>query len=150
MATRFRYRLHEVDTVVGGMLMLPATPDVIASFIAEAEAAPEELSTIANVMPAPPMPFVPAEHHGRLVIMALMAYAGDVAAGRAAVAPFRALATPIADMVRPMPYPEIYPPEEGGYHPVAAAAHDVRRHDRARGGRNDPRSPRGLDRLHGA
>ena len=121
VATRFQFRLHEVNTIVGGMLILPATPDVIASFIAEAEAAPDELSTIANVMPAPPMPFVPAEHHGRLVVMALMAYAGEVEGGERAIAPFRALATPIVDMVRPMRYPEIYPPDEGEYHPVAAA-----------------------------
>jgi FAD/FMN-containing dehydrogenase len=121
VATRFQFRLHEVDTIVGGMLMLPATPDVIASFVAEAEAAPDELSTIANVMPAPPMPFVPAEHHGRLVVMALMAYAGEVEGGERAIAPFRALTTPIVDMVRPMRYPEIYPPDEGGYHPVAVA-----------------------------
>jgi FAD/FMN-containing dehydrogenase len=118
VATRFQFRLHELDTVVGGMLMLPATPDIIASFIAEAEAAPEELSIIANVMPAPPMPFVPAEHHGRLIIMALICYAGAADAGERAIAPFRALVTPIADMVRPIRYPEIYPPEEEGYHPV--------------------------------
>jgi FAD/FMN-containing dehydrogenase len=120
VATRFHYRLHALNTVVGGILLLPATPAVIASFIAEAEAAPDELSTIANVMPAPPMPFVPQEHHGKLVIMALMCYAGEGEAGERAIAPFRALARPIVDMVRPMPYPEIYPPEEGDYHPVAA------------------------------
>jgi FAD/FMN-containing dehydrogenase len=120
VATRFQFRLHEVDTIVGGMLILPATPDVIASFIVEAEAAPEELSTIANVMPAPPpMPFVPTELHGRLVVMAMLVYAGPVEAGERAIAPFRALATPLVDMVRPMPYPEIYPPEEEGYHPIA-------------------------------
>jgi FAD binding domain/Berberine and berberine like len=107
--------------VVGGLLLLPATPEVVASFVAEAQAAPEELSTIANVMPAPPLPFVPAEHHGRLVIMATLAYAGDPDAGQRAVAPFRALATPIADLVRPMPYPQIYPPEEEGFHPTAAS-----------------------------
>jgi FAD/FMN-containing dehydrogenase len=120
VATRFQFRLHELDTIVGGMLLLPATPDVIVSFIAEAEAAPEELSIIANIMPAPPMPFVPAEHHGRLIIMALICYAGATDTGERAIAPFRALATPIADIVRPMRYPEIYPPEEGAYHPVAA------------------------------
>ncbi|MEX0667931.1 MAG: FAD-binding oxidoreductase, partial [Acidimicrobiia bacterium] len=49
VATRFQFRLQEVDTIVGGFMMLPATPDVIAAFIAEAEAAPDELSTIANV-----------------------------------------------------------------------------------------------------
>src|SRR3989442_15657118 len=74
VVTRFQYRLHPVGTIVGGMMMLPASPDVIHSFIALAEAAPEELSTIANVMPAPPMPFVPAEHHGKLVIFAMLCY----------------------------------------------------------------------------
>ena len=114
VATRFRYRLHEVDTIVGGMLVLPATPEVIASFVAEAEAAPEGLSAIANIMPAPPMPFVPAEHHGRLVIMAMLVYAGEVGAGERAVAPFRALATPLADTVGPKPYPEMYEPTGPG------------------------------------
>jgi len=121
VATRFKFRLHELDSVVGGMLVLPATPDTIASFVAEAEAAPEELSAIANVMTAPPMPFLPEEVHGRLIIMAIMVYAGEAQAGERVIAPFRALATPLADMVRPMRYPEIYPPEEGGYHPVAAS-----------------------------
>ncbi|MGH2805067.1 MAG: FAD-binding oxidoreductase, partial [Thermoleophilaceae bacterium] len=121
VATRFRYRLHEVRTIVGGMLFLPATPEVIASFVEAAEDAPEELSTIANVMPAPPMPFLPAEHHGRLVVMAMLTYAGPVDAGERAVARFRALAKPIADMVRPMSYPEMYPPDEEGFHPVASA-----------------------------
>ncbi len=120
VATRFRYRLHQVDTIVGGMLILPATPEVIHSFVAEAEAAPEELSTIANIMVAPPMPFFPAEVHGRLVIMAMLAFAGEAEAGERAIAPFRALATPIADMVKPMRYPEIYPPEDDDYHPVAS------------------------------
>jgi hypothetical protein len=92
---------------------------VITGFIEAAEAAPEELSAIANVMPAPPMPFVPAEHHGELVVMALMVYAGKTEAGQGAVAPFRALATPIADMVRPMRYPEMLEPVEEDYHPVA-------------------------------
>jgi hypothetical protein len=121
VATRFQFRLHEVDTIVGGMLVLPATPEVIASFVAEAEAAPEELSTIANVMPAPPMPFLPAGVHGQLVIMAILVYTGEIQAGERAIAPFRALAEPIADMVKPMRYPEIYPPDEDDHHPVATA-----------------------------
>jgi FAD/FMN-containing dehydrogenase len=119
VATRFQYRLQEVGSFVGGMLMVPATAECIAGFIAASESAPEELSGIANVMPAPPMPFVPEEHHGQLVIMALMGYAGDAEAGERALAPFRALATPIVDMLKPMPYPEIYPPEDPDYHPLA-------------------------------
>jgi FAD/FMN-containing dehydrogenase len=121
VATRFRYRLHALPTVVGGMLLLPATAESIAGFIAQAEAAPEEFSAIANVMKAPPMPFVPEEAHGKLAIMALVCFAGDEEEGQHVLAPFRALAEPLADMVRPIPYPEIYPPEEEGYHPTATA-----------------------------
>ena len=121
MATRFQFRLHELGPMYGGMLILPATPDVIAGFIAEADAAPDELSTIANVMTAPPMPFLPKELYGKLIVMAMLVYAGAPEAGESVIAPFRALATPIADMVHPMRYPEVYPPEPEGYHPVAAA-----------------------------
>ena len=121
VATRFQYRLHDVGKIVGGMLMLPATAEVIESFIALAEAAPEELSTIANVMPAPPMPFVPAEQHGKLVIFGMLCYAGAVEAGERAVAPFRALATPIVDLVKPCRYPEMYPPEDESYHPIGTS-----------------------------
>ena len=121
VATRFRFRLHEVGTIVGGMLFLPATAEIVARFIEEAESAPEEFTTIANVMPAPPMPLVPEEAHGKMIIMAMVAYAGDVEAGERAVAPFRALATPYADMVRPMSYPEMFLPDDDSYHPTAVA-----------------------------
>jgi FAD/FMN-containing dehydrogenase len=122
VATRFQFRLHEIDAIVGGLLILPATPEVIASFVAEAEAAPEELSAIANIMVAPPMPFLPSEAHGKLIVMALVCCAGEVEAGERAVAPFRALAEPIADHVRPMPYPEIYQLLEGGPGPPEEVA----------------------------
>jgi FAD/FMN-containing dehydrogenase len=125
VATRFRYRLHPVDRIVGGMLLLPATAEVIAGLVAEAEAAPEELSVIANIMRAPPMPMVPEEQHGQLIIMALLAYAGEVEAGARAVAPLWALAAPIADLVRPMPYPEIYQFTEGGPGPDHEAARSL-------------------------
>ena len=123
VGTRFHYRLHEVGTVVGGVLILPATPDNIMSFVAAAEAAPEELTTIANVMKAPPMPFLPEELIGRPVIYGMLVNVGSVEAGERAVAPFRGLDEPIADMVRPMPYPEIFMEEEGAeeFHPLAAA-----------------------------
>jgi FAD/FMN-containing dehydrogenase len=121
VATRFRYRLHELPRVHGGMLLLPATAETISRFIDLADSAPEELTTIANVMPAPPMPFVPTEHHGRLSIMALMCYAGAGEDAEQALAPFRALAEPIADLVREIPYPELYPPDDPEYHPTAYA-----------------------------
>jgi FAD/FMN-containing dehydrogenase len=120
VATRFKFRLHPVEPFVGGILFLPATPEVVAGFVAEAAVAPEELSTIANVMTAPPLPFLPEELHGKLVVTAMVAYAGEVEDGERAIAPLRALAEPVADMVRQMSYAEMYPPEEEEYRPVAA------------------------------
>jgi FAD/FMN-containing dehydrogenase len=121
VATNFKYRLHEVGAVMGGLLILPATSDSIAGFMAELESAPEELSSIANIMPAPPMPGVPEEVVGQVVIFALMCWAGDEAAGEEALKPFRALGTPLMDDVKPIPYPQIYPPEDPDYHPAAVA-----------------------------
>jgi FAD/FMN-containing dehydrogenase len=108
VATRFRLRLHQISEIVGGMLVLPATPEVITGFLEAAGAAPEELSTIANVMLAPPMPFIPEEAHGEPILIGMFAYVGPVEEGEAVIAPFRALAEPYADMVRPMRYPELY------------------------------------------
>jgi FAD/FMN-containing dehydrogenase len=121
VATQFRYRLVELGQVYGGILIQPATPEVVSTFIAEAEAAPEELSIITNVVTAPPVPFLPPEVHGRLVVMGLMVYAGAPEDGDRAVAPFRAAATPIADMLRPMRYPEMFQPAQEGYHPIASS-----------------------------
>jgi FAD/FMN-containing dehydrogenase len=53
------------------------------------------------------------------VIVALLCYAGPTDTGERALAPFRALAEPVVDMVRTMPYREIYPPQEAGFHPTA-------------------------------
>jgi FAD/FMN-containing dehydrogenase len=121
VVTRFRFALQGVGEVYGGMLFLPATPEVIVGFMEAAEAAPEELSTIANVMSAPPMPFIPEEAHGTPIVMGMMTYAGDVAEGERVVEGFRTLATPLADMVAAIPYPQMYPPEDPDYHPVAAS-----------------------------
>jgi len=108
VVTRLCLRLHGIDQVVGGMLVLPASADVISGLVAAADVAPDDLSIIAKVMKAPPLPFIPREQHGKLVVMARMVYAGEPATGEKAIAPRRALATPLADLVRPMRYPAMY------------------------------------------
>jgi hypothetical protein len=72
-------------------------------------------------MPAPPMPFLPAEVHGKMVILGMVAYAGDDEAAQKAIAPFRALAKPYADFIKPGPYLQMYPPEDPDYHPTAVS-----------------------------
>jgi hypothetical protein len=108
VVTRFVYRLVEVGLVVGGGIALRATPDVLVGLVREAKAAPDELTLISFVMPAPPAPFIPPDRVGELVVMVLGVHAGDLEAGQAAWAPIRALGEPVADLVGPMPYPAIY------------------------------------------
>jgi FAD/FMN-containing dehydrogenase len=108
VVTAFSYGAHPVGLVFGGMLALPATADNLRAFERVAAAAPRDLTTIVFLMHLPPMPFLPAELHGRLAIVAGVVYAGDPANGPAAVAPLRAIDTPLADTLAPMPYPAIY------------------------------------------
>ena len=122
VATRFQFRLHEVDTVVGGHAH-PAGDArghrrVHRRGGGRAGGAVDHRQRHARAADAVPA----GELHGKLIVMAMLVYAGDAGGRRARLAPFRALATPIADMVRPMRYPEIYPPEDRSYHPTAVGA----------------------------
>ncbi len=108
VATRLQLRLHEISEIVGGMMILPATPKTITGFLEAADAAPEELSTIANVMIAPPMPFIPEAAHGKPVMIAQAAYVGPPERPRRCSRRSATLAEPLADMLRPMRYPELY------------------------------------------
>ncbi|HEU5363252.1 MAG TPA: FAD-binding oxidoreductase [Gaiellaceae bacterium] len=111
VVTRFDYRLHPVDLVTGGMLALPATPETLAGLVRALDAAPEELSAIVNVLLAPPLPFVPPELVGTPLALALLVHAGPLDEGAEAFSPLRALAAPVADFVRPLPFREMFTAE---------------------------------------
>jgi FAD/FMN-containing dehydrogenase len=119
IVTRFKFKLNPLPAFTGGMMALPATAETIDGFVKAAKEAPVELSTIANIMPAPPMPFLPKEWVGKLIILAMLAYSGDDAAAQDALKPFRALAKPLADFVKPGPYMQMFPPEDPNYKPIA-------------------------------
>ena len=125
IATSFEYDLVDAGLVYGGGLILPATWNVLRGIAPLAAAAPEGLTVIANYMPAPPAPFVPASILGQPIVMLLGVYAGDRAGGEAAWAPFRALAEPIADLVGPMPYPAVYAFTEGATVPAPSVNRSI-------------------------
>src|SRR5215213_9832020 len=107
IVTEFVFRLAPVSQVLGGELMLPASREVLRGYLNYAASAPDDLTTIANLMYAPPAPHVPQEHVGELVLSILVCWTGDIVDGERALAPLKALATPIADAVAPIPYPQI-------------------------------------------
>jgi FAD/FMN-containing dehydrogenase len=108
IVTELRFRLHPLGLVTGGALALPLTREVLRGLVDVSETAPEALSQITTIMALPPAPFVPSDAVGTPAVVVLPVHAGDPADGEAVMAPFRALATPIADLLGPIPYPAIY------------------------------------------
>jgi FAD/FMN-containing dehydrogenase len=108
IVTEFSYQLATVGQILGGELLLPATREVLRGYLDYVATAPDDLTTIANLMHAPPAPHVPEARVGEAVLSILICWTGSLAEGERALAPLRALATPVADAVGPMPYPEIY------------------------------------------
>ena len=94
--------------VTGGALFLPLTREVLRGLVDASVEAPDELTQITFVMRLPPAPFVPPELVGTPAVVVMPVHAGPLDEGAAAMAPFRALATPLIDMVGPMPYPAMY------------------------------------------
>jgi FAD/FMN-containing dehydrogenase len=69
-----------------------------------ANEAPDELTTWAVMRKAPPLPFLPAEWHGKEVLIFAACYSGDMAEGEKATRALRALGKPIADVISPHPF----------------------------------------------
>jgi hypothetical protein len=107
--------------IFGGALFMPPTKEVLRSLGPIAASAPEELTTISFLMAAPPAPFIPAELHGKTTLAIMFVFDGDAEAGQAAIEPFRQVATPMAEMVMPMPYPGIYEMLKDAEDPTPAA-----------------------------
>jgi FAD/FMN-containing dehydrogenase len=100
---------------------MPPTREVLRSLGPIAASAPEALTTISFLMAAPPAPFIPAELHGQPTLAVMFVFDGDPEAGQAAIEPFRQVATPMAELVMPMPYPAIYELLEAAETPRPAA-----------------------------
>lgn len=121
IATGFEFRLNPVGTILGGALLLPATPEVLRGYADYTPNAPDELTTISFLMHVPPVAPFPEAIHGQLALMVGICYVGDIEAGQKAVEPLRALATPLADLTGPMPYSGMFALTEMGAHPHPAS-----------------------------
>jgi len=108
IVTEFEFRLDEVSDIIGGAIVLPATPEVVRGFAEYAVNAPEGLTIISAVMHIPPLPFVDQADWGRTAFALLVCFDGSAEEADEALAPIRALAAPIAEAIGPMPYPAIY------------------------------------------
>jgi FAD/FMN-containing dehydrogenase len=108
IVTAFEFQLHNVGPMVYGGPIFFAGDDAEAVLTKFAEwtsaGLPDEISAFANTLVAPPVPFLPPEHHGKQICAVIFCHAGDHADGERLLAPIRAAATPIADLGGPIPY----------------------------------------------
>jgi len=107
VVTSFEYRLHPVGpTVFAGPVFYAASDaaSVLRGWRDLAATIPDELTTIANLLVAPPLPFLPESVHGQPALAVIGLHAGAVEDGATAAQPLRTLGEPIADLMGPMPY----------------------------------------------
>jgi Berberine and berberine like len=95
-----------VEPSWGGAVFYEATEAerILQCYARLAAAAPDELSTQALIVLAPPLPFILPQKQGIPVVAILVCYTGDLTEGERVVAPLRRL----ADVIAPMPYPAIF------------------------------------------
>ena len=107
VVTSFEFRLHDLPgDVLAGLVVHPFADaeTVLKQYRQALEAAPDELTCWVVMRKAPPLPFLPAEWHGKEILVLAMCYCGNVEEGKAATAGLRAIGHPIADVVAPVPF----------------------------------------------
>jgi len=107
VVTSFEFKLHSLGPeVLSGLVVHPLdeAAKLLPEFRRLANEAPDELTTWAVMRKAPPLPFLPAEWHGKEVLIFAACYSGDMAEGEKATRALRALGRPIADVISPHPF----------------------------------------------
>ena len=107
VVSSFEFRLHSVGPMVlSGLIVHPLAQakELLASYRQLASRAPDELTVWVVLRKAPPLPFLPAEVHGKEILIFAVCYTGDEDDGKRALAPLRALGEPIADVIGMQPY----------------------------------------------
>ena len=104
IVTAFEFQLHKVGPeVLSGLVVHPFADarEVLREYRDALAASPEEFTTWVVMRKAPPLPFLPAEWHGKEVVVLAMCYCGPIEKGEEAAARMRAIGKPIADVVSP-------------------------------------------------
>src|SRR5918998_4991298 len=107
IVTEFEFRLNPVGpTVLAGPIFWPIeeAPMVLRFYREWIAETPDELMTIVSCRKAPPLPFVPQELHGKLVVGVVCCYAGPVEDGEQVVKPLKEFGSPVLDLCVPKPY----------------------------------------------
>ena len=105
--TCFEFQLHPVGpTVLAGLIVFPFSDarNVLTRFREFVKTAPDELTVWSVLRKAPPLPFLPAEVHGKEIVVCPFCYCGDPAQGEQWIAPIRGFGKPLGEHVGPQPF----------------------------------------------
>jgi hypothetical protein len=118
VVTSFLFRVHEVDTIVGGPTFWPVEQgaEVLAAYREFLPNAPRELNGFFAFTTVPPAPPFPEELHLRKVCGVVWCYVGDPDAAAGEMAPLlEALPEPLLHAAQPMPFPALQSAFDGLY-----------------------------------
>ena len=107
VVTEYEYRLHSVGPeILAGLIVFPFSQakQVLGQYREFVKSIPEELNVWVVLRKAPPLPFLPAEVHGKEVIVLPMFYAGDAKTGEKLIAPLRKFGDAHGEHIGAMPY----------------------------------------------
>jgi FAD/FMN-containing dehydrogenase len=107
IVTEFEFRCVPLGTqVLAGPIFWPMerSGEVLRFYRDWVAEAPDELMTIVVHRKAPPLPFVPAELHGKPVVMVIPCWVGDPDEGERVIRPLRQFGPPVADVCMVKPY----------------------------------------------
>jgi FAD/FMN-containing dehydrogenase len=110
VATSFRYRLHPVATVIGGLIAHPldAAPDLLRFYGDAVADAPDDLSVFAGLVHAP-------DGSGAKLAALVVFHTGESEAAEHDLAPFKSFGSPLVVEVGPLPYPVMNTLLDAGY-----------------------------------
>jgi FAD/FMN-containing dehydrogenase len=107
VVSSFEFRLHPVGPMVqAGLIVHPfaRAKELLAGYRDVAVKAPDELTVWVVLRQAPPLPFLPAQFHGKEIVAFAVCYTGEENECKRALEPLRALGEPIADVIGMQPY----------------------------------------------
>jgi UDP-N-acetylenolpyruvoylglucosamine reductase len=109
IVTAFEFRLNPLGPMVlAGPIYWPMedSAKVLRFYRDWITDVPDDLTTIIVHRKMPPLPFVPAELHGRPVVSVGVCYAGPIEEGEKVVRPLREFGSPLLDVCAPKPFLE--------------------------------------------
>ena len=119
VVTSFKYRLHPVDTIIGGPMFWPINKlaDTLRWYRNWMPQAPEDLYAFYMIAQVPSGPPFPDEIHGRKVCGLVWCCTGSQEQADSAIKLARNAAEPLFEHVGPMPYPMLNSLFDGLYPP---------------------------------